>query len=38
MKVSGLGSRSKARRKEEKAFKNRLLHCPIPALVYRIQQ
>jgi hypothetical protein len=38
MNISGSGSRSNARRKEEKAFKNGLLHCPIPVLVYRIQQ
>ncbi len=35
MKVSGLGSRSKARRKE-KAFTNGLLFCPKPVLVYRV--
>jgi len=35
MKVSGLGSRGKARRKE-KAFTNGLLFCPKPVLVYRV--
>jgi hypothetical protein len=37
MRVSGLGSRGKARRKE-KAFTNGLLFCPKPVLGYGVQQ